>query len=1775
MNTAAVMTRLALVAALVQSGVLFADTLTIDPGDGVATNVTRRITGDTDVAVNPGASGGGIVTLGPRNTYTGTTSLGCGTLVATMLGDTGSSFGSTSGITLGSGTLRYAGADGGVLSAAVTSTVSSTTATVLDIKNDLSISGGYTQTAGAFIKTGAGTLTVADGDNLFDASTLTSPGSDSITVANTVVPLNLNANGDAPTQGYSGFTVAEGTFRIEGGRNAFGANCYVQIGAQGIDAEEAVLEIAGGENWFARHFTISSPRNVAGSRAGIRITGGTTTIGNGQSLFLGPSNDARNSAPGGEYAAFIEMTGGTLSAPKDSCSFFMGLKGKGKIDVDVSGGSIVFGKNMGFGFNDLDGTATNDVTFTIRDGGLVTASNAVYVGASPVTESVFRLNLLDGGKLSSKQLYLTLADTNAPALRPQMRTFIDGGIVEALPAGSDYAILPAAFVTEDVLIGTKGATFCHSSNATTTQIARVTANLVATNSVPGMEPLGVTFAKSSGKVPARLRLSTPGAWDGPTFIGKDATLDLYSDASGSALPATSDVTVDGTLAITRSGTVVVGRSLTVNGNVKLYTGATLALNGPISGDGKLLLYSNTSLTANGWSNGTECQIVTVPIAYKDSLIAFAKNCEAGVRPTNDKCHLAFNVTDDGARSILSMKYLTSASLPADDDKGYTVSNVTFLSVARLFIDAGYANVSPVGIKARRLTINDGYVKTFNTGEYARMSHLPKNSETSGVVPLEAKMILNGGTLHLPTDLRMGCDQPTKTGYASILVNGGNLIVEKNLYPNHNPTAAPVGNSITLNSGTILCNLLRCSNSTGSGDGVTYRPATITLNGGLFSTPQQVDLCYQQAAATAGAGSLIHLNSGATLRAPGINPTKNSGKVWFNGGTMQVTLNGGSSFIQNCEAVYVGAGGAIFDMSLNVDYIDKNSVINLNQQFLHDPDCAGMDGGVTVFGEGGIVLCDSGFTGSTITGPITVRDGGNFMACNSALDGYDLFVKPSATFRQFENTATPTMDNLTLGEAGASTSVVLRVYRNGSRSLPIAKVEEALTVLSPVMVATANNNYGVRTFDNNGVYTTLVYKAENSNVNVSLFRGYPTEGKTATFEIVDSAYSGYKAVVMTVANGNDPSSVATYTQVNDEWTYSPSVGGLNRILSVSSGTSAAFGGDSLDDFDGILYVNAAQSAETRGTSGFVTFGANSFNGFGGILYPRSGTVTIPSLAWMTDPSQLRLGFGTVRYTGTGETIPGFQTWPTGQFMSNLEVVNDLMVVGKTTVGANGAFMKSGSGTLTLAGTGDYRLGNNHNWTYDNSNQSNNRLCDNGDSATNGVINLSIAAGKIVIGSTDDVTAGPTVYTSAYAAIGVPSVEDPVSDAGMEINSGSFRVEKYSLFVGYYSGQTRHTHPKLAINGGSVSITQHLQMGYEDVDGKLDTRETVCSPEVVVNGGALTVGMSVMMGACFSMNSAAVSANTTSSFILNDGLVTVSNNFFVVHREGKSNRATRGVVRLNGGTLDIGGYLDLCRNVKTTGTLWLNRGATLKADYIVAKRGGGSMYFNGGEYLPYGTLTNELAGTTQAQDDSNPVSFYVSTNGAVISTANMPDAKDYVITAALKHDPALAGVDGGLVKKGAGTLVLSGANTYTGPTVVEDGTLKSAGAIQGVVDVRYGATFDLDGRPQDVGSISGAGEFVNGTVRITGSLTACSGFDEVPFVGGNLTGDGRICVDIGVGQGDPVPRFGTRFLLAEVTGSVAIRLRPVDGERRYRLVPVVEDGFLYAVVEPPFGAALIIR
>ena len=282
------------------AGNLAAETVEIAPGNGVSTNALKLYTGDVALSVNPGSSGGGIVTLNKGNSHTGGTSLGCGTLLVTDVGGGGRSPVGTGVFSPGAGTLRYTGPAGATIGASVAPSFESgsTSACVVDAQNDVSFAGAWYQPYGGFIKTGPGTLSIAGSDsssNFFGASSLVG-ATGVFTDAHLAKKLVFNANGDAPAEGFGAFSVVEGTFRIDSGVNAFGTEIDAagsQIGAWTTDEgteKGAVLEIAGGQNLFIGRTVVGKQNGGATTggddvHTGVRVTGGETMF-NGK-LILG------------------------------------------------------------------------------------------------------------------------------------------------------------------------------------------------------------------------------------------------------------------------------------------------------------------------------------------------------------------------------------------------------------------------------------------------------------------------------------------------------------------------------------------------------------------------------------------------------------------------------------------------------------------------------------------------------------------------------------------------------------------------------------------------------------------------------------------------------------------------------------------------------------------------------------------------------------------------------------------------------------------------------------------------------------------------------------------------------------------------------------------------------------------------------------------------------------------------------------------------------------------------------------------------------------------------------------------------------------------------------------------------------------------------------------------------------------------------------------------------------------------------------------------------
>jgi autotransporter-associated beta strand protein len=169
-----------------------------------------------------------------------------------------------------------------------------------------------------------------------------------------------------------------------------------------------------------------------------------------------------------------------------------------------------------------------------------------------------------------------------------------------------------------------------------------------------------------------------------------------------------------------------------------------------------------------------------------------------------------------------------------------------------------------------------------------------------------------------------------------------------------------------------------------------------------------------------------------------------------------------------------------------------------------------------------------------------------------------------------------------------------------------------------------------------------------------------------------------------------------------------------------------------------------------------------------------------------------------------------------------------------------------------------------------------------------------------------------------------------------------------------------------------------------------------------------------------------------------------------------------------------------------------------------------------------------------------------------------------TGQLSVTGAISGTSVGLEKRGAGVLVLSGANTYSGPTAVRGGTLKLAGGSTGssAFTVESGATlvsaattFTLSCPLDNAGTVqvqagkltlggggTGTGAFsvASGATLVSASPTfAISGSLDnagtVEVSGGTLTLSGPVAQRVGTALTGGTWRVGTNSTLNITTGS----------------------------------------
>ena len=480
--------------------------------------------------------------------------------------------------------------------------------------------------------------------------------------------------------------------------------------------------------------------------------------------------------------------------------------------------------------------------------------------------------------------------------------------------------------------------------------------------------------------------------------------------------------------------------------------------------------------------------------------------------------------------------------------------------------------------------------------------------------------------------------------------------------------------------------------------------------------------------------------------------------------------------------------------------------------------------------------------------------------------------------------------------------------------------------------------------------------------------------------------------------------------------------------------------------------------------------------------------------------------------------------------------------------------SGVDQVTLSSGGVLRIGSNSNLgdavnisTFSGTTFDVNGFTENIDQIT-GFGTIDLGSGALTFGDSSDFTfSGPIVGTGSLTK----------NQSGITTLAGSSS----------YSGATNITQGTLRLNNsitdGSLSSSTDVSVSSGavfDLNGVTDTVDSVSgSGTILLGGGELIVdassGTEVFSGnisesgTLRKLGSHALTlsgSNGFTSLILSGGTTSVSSSSNLGSSSGSillgstlnvtGSFTNSRTIFAAGGTFDIDS-LDILTQTgviqnNTTassitktgaGTLVLGASNTYTGDTIINS---GRLEVNNNERIHNSSDLIVNSGTFDLNNRTETVGGLQGAGGVVTGGSsgrlivNQSEGRTY--------SGVISG-SGGLTKQGNGTLTLTGANTYDGSTLVQDGTLRFApgGSLDSTTDVSVssGATFDMNGVSDLVDSISGAGNITlggaslavdqssgtttfSGVISESGSISKNGGHKLV--LSGNNTFDGGVVI-----------------------------------------------------------------
>ncbi len=922
---------------------------------------------------------------------------------------------------------------------------------------------------------------------------------------------------------------------------------------------------------------------------------------------------------------------------------------------------------------------------------------------------------------------------------------------------------------------------------------------------------------------------------------------------------------------------------------------------------------------------------------------------------------------------------------------------------------------------RTTTASDGLIVVSNGTHTILSGNADSTSSFIGVsAARRGRLFVDGGSLSLKF-LRLATNNKASSGGLTdeIRVRGGLL-------------------SVT-DAGTIAFMMGTRHDNTAT---EASRSGLLEITGGRFEVPNGTTLIstdggsnhVQTLNVTLGGGVLAVKKITVGSKA---NATKN---FWFNGGVLQAT-----NTAADAELIDGSDVGATYNVQARGLLVDSGSgSVRLSKNLVQDP--ASIGGGLYKLGSGTLTLGGAGsYTGPTVVSNGTLRLAGTLAVTN-------LFVAPGATLSLADGALArfaPTQ--LHIGSATQASRLEVEVAAGGPACDTLALPAGAwLQKVDVSLFQQGTRNPLARAGD----FPIMTYTGPAPALG-GLSWATPLFGFTCAFELDSAAKTVFARVRYAGLPGESfwvsPAGGAWATAAN--WSSMPADAAGTRLWFAQLATAPSTVTLDTPFTAGQLFFTNDQSY-TIGGAGSLTLDNGAAapaltvnRGAHTVALPltpaASLTVNAAANASLTLGGAIGGGAGLIKQGSGDLLLTAANTYAGGTTLQNgILALVDGASVGSGPVSlavSGGRFRSTGTAAVTvtnpivltvsggaldaiapmvLTGTIDWAPGQN---TLNKYGVGELTFKGSANESGNNSIRLNVQTGTM------RVSEGGSIVLNAIARDTLTMNVDSPSPRAFIVETGAVVVVG-GITTGYSPSNT------VQVNGGSLTLTGSgaevalirsatsgaigtdriiVDAGtfVTDADDWLDLGVRNGNAELIVNGGAATVGrLSLGVRADITFDSASAAHSRVE---VNGGLLDVTGAW---NWMGDINPSRWNRTFLNGGTLRLPATLNSVSAVTNRTELTLNGGT-------LALRGLGSN-------VGFATsLDNYLNGLK---------ALYVDQGGAVIDTLG----NTVTITQALERVGATAG---GLIKRGAGTLTLTGPCAFTGTTAVEAGALRFASAV----------------------------------------------------------------------------------------------------------------------------------